>query len=237
MAMDEKSFWMSVEQQIAKYDLLKHAFYKAWSNGELSTADLQAYALQYYPHVEAFPSYLEALEKRLPQGQLRSTIEENRQDELGSKSASGTTHSDMWLDFAYGMGANKEQVQGINSIPEIKQLMAQFYSYAEQGQTIEALAAFYAYESQVPRIAQEKEAGLKNKYGADKKTCRYFAVHKTADIEHSETWRQLINKEIAGDTNKMQLALNSIEKTAAALWKVLDGIMPLTSVQSHCAAQ
>lgn len=233
--MEITSFWSEIEKTIAKYDLLKHAYYQAWSNGELTREDLQAYALQYYPHVEAFPSYLEALENRLPEGSLRSTIEENRQDELGSKSASGTPHSDMWLDFAYGMGAKPEQIKNTISIPEIKQLMCQFYDYAKQGDTVEALAAFYAYESQVPRIAHEKEAGLKNKYGADKKTRRYFAVHSIADIEHAETWRQLINKEIAGDTNKMQLALDSVEKTAAALWKVLDGIMPLTGVGSVCA--
>ena len=234
--MDKKSFWSEVENTIAKYDLLKHAYYQAWSNGELTKEDLRTYALQYYPHIEAFPNYLEALEKRLPQGQLRSTIEENRQDELGSKSASGISHSDMWLDFAYGMGANNEQVKSIDSITEIKQLMSQFYDYAKNGETIEALAAFYAYESQVPRIAEEKEAGLRTRYGADKKTCRYFSVHSIADIEHAQTWRQLIDKEIAGDTNKMQLALKSVEKTASALWKVLDGIMPLTGVESHCVA-
>ncbi len=234
--MEITSFWSAIEKTIAKYDLLKHPYYQAWSNGELTKIDLQAYALQYYPHVEAFPHYLEALERRLPEGQLRSTIADNKEDELGSKSASGTSHSDMWLDFAYGMGANKEQVNNIDLIPEIKQLMTQFYDYANQGETIEALAAFYAYESQVPRIADEKALGLRNKYGADSKTCKYFAVHSVADIEHAETWRQCINKEIAGDTNKMQLALKSTEKTAAALWKVLDGIMPLTSVQSVCAS-
>jgi pyrroloquinoline-quinone synthase len=235
MAMDQKYFWAELERCIAKYDLLKHPFYTAWSNGELTKEDLRTYAFQYYPHVEAFPNYLQELEKRLPNGELRTTIEDNRQDELGSKSASGISHSDMWLDFAYGMGADKEEIKSTDSIPEIKQLMSQFYTYAKQGDTIEALAAFYAYESQVPRIADEKAAGLRNKYGADTKTCRYFAVHSVADIEHANTWRQLINKEIDGDTDKMQLALKSVEKTAAALWKVLDGILPLTSVQTTSA--
>lgn len=232
--MQSDLFWTEVENIIAKYDLLKHPYYQAWSNGLLTKQDLQTYALQYYPHVEAFPRYLEKLERRLPEGQLRSTIEENRQDELGSKSTDGVSHSDMWLDFVYGMGANQAQTKNINSIDEIKSLMSQFYVYAESGVTVEALAAFYAYESQVPRIADEKEKGLKEKYGADKKTCRYFSVHSFADIEHTATWRRLIDKEIESDTSKMELALKSIEKTAAALWKVLDGIMPLTSVGSHC---
>ncbi len=238
--MDINSFWSELEQRISKYDLLKHPFYTAWSRGELKKEDLCEYAVQYYPHVEAFPSYLEELEKRLPEGSTaRQAIAENRQDELGSKSTSAISHSDMWLDFAYGMGANKDLVKNTDSIPEIKQLMSQFYDYAERGKTVEALAAFYAYESQVPRISDEKAAGLRDKYGADPKACRYFAVHSVADIEHANTWRKLISHEIENDANKMQQALNSAEKTAAALWKVLDGIMPLTSVQaqgaeSHC---
>jgi pyrroloquinoline-quinone synthase len=234
--MNKTTFWSEIETTIAKYDLLKHPYYQAWSAGQLTSQDLQTYACQYYAHVEAFPSYLEALEQRLPQGELRSTIEENRQDELGSKSASGTSHSDMWLDFAYGMGASKTQLESTETICEIKELMNQFYDYSKKGQTIEALAAFYAYESQVPRIAEEKEAGLKNRYGADAKTCKYFAVHSIADIEHAQTWRQLIDQEIAGDASKMQLALDSVENTAASLWKVLDGIMPLTGVESVCAS-
>lgn len=233
--MEITSFWTEVEKTIAKYDLLKHKYYQAWSNGQLSKDDLRAYALQYYPHVEAFPDYLAALEQRLPEGQLRSTIQENREDELGAKSSDGISHSDMWLDFAYGMGAKEEDVQTTESINEINNLMLQFYNYAKQGTTVEALAAFYAYESQVPRIAEEKEAGLKNKYGADAKTCKYFAVHKFADIEHTDTWRQLITKEIGNDESKMQLALKSVENTASGLWKVLDGILPLTSAESLCA--
>ncbi len=43
---------------IEKYHLLKHPFYRAWTNGTLSSskASLQLYAAQYYQHVRAlFP--------------------------------------------------------------------------------------------------------------------------------------------------------------------------------------
>lgn len=257
--MDIESFWMEAEARIKKYDLLTHPFYVAWAKGELAKEDLKMYAMHYYKHVEAFPEYLEALEKRLPENGLRTAIRENREDELGSKSADKKSHSDMWLDFAQGMGADSEASRDFDPMPEVKQLISQFRKVAERGSSVEALAAFYAYESQVPRIAGEKAMWLKDLYGADTKSCRYFSVHSTADIEHANIWKQLISKEIAGagvsaaiqngnsgeiagerlaepvwtrrtqtdsqlPSEKMQLALDSVESTAKALWKVLDGI-------------
>jgi len=222
--MDIASFWTAVEDRIKKYDLLTHPFYVAWSKGELTKNDLQGYAMQYYKHVEAFPEYLEALEKRLPESSLRCAIKENREDELGSLSPNGQSHSDMWLDFAEGSGADREVTKSFDPIPEVKQLISQFRAVSERGNTIEALAAFYAYESQIPRVADEKGSWLKNLYGADAKTCRYFSVHATADIEHANVWRRLINEQLGGQEEKAQQVLDSVESTAQSLWKVLDGI-------------
>ena len=50
---------------------------------------------------------------------------------------------------------------------EIKDLMSFFHGVASEGTPEEALAAFYAYESQVPRVAAEKARGLREMYGAD----------------------------------------------------------------------
>jgi len=222
--MNMTFFWSEFESRIAKYDLLKHPFYQAWTCGELTREDLQMYSAQYYKHIDAFPGYLEKLENRLPDGTLRSTIKENREDELGSMSPDGRPHSDMWLDFAHGMGVSKEEVDATVSIPEISQLVDSFENIAAYGQTIEALAAFCAYESQVPRIAKEKALGLKQRYGADVKTCKYFSVHTIADVEHTKVWKHLIESEIDGDAKVAESALNAAEKAAEKLWQALDGV-------------
>src|ERR1035437_1395739 len=47
------------------------------------------------------------------------------------------------------------------------------------------------------RIAQEKERGLRETYGADDKTCGYFALHATADVYHARVWRKQLEKRIA----------------------------------------
>jgi len=222
--MNMTTFWSDFEARVSRYDLLKHPYYQAWTKGELTHDNLRAYASQYYSHIAAFPQYLQQLEERLPQGQLRATIKENREDELGAMSKDGRSHSDLWLDFAQGMGADVEEVNKIELLPQIKSLVESFSAVAQQGEVVEALAAFCAYESQVPRIAKEKAVGLKDRYGANAKTYKYFSVHTTADIEHTKVWHELIDKEVAGDEKKAILALDSAERAAKALWEALDGV-------------
>jgi pyrroloquinoline-quinone synthase len=155
---------------------------------------------------------------------LRETIKENRQDELGAMAKDGRSHSDLWLDFAAGMGADVEEVESVQLLPQIKSLVESFSTVACQGEVVEALAAFCAYESQVPRIAKEKAVGLKDRYGANAKTYKYFSVHTTADIEHTKVWHELIDQEVGSDETKATLALNAAEKAAKALWQALDGV-------------
>jgi pyrroloquinoline-quinone synthase len=86
------------------------------------------------------------------------------------------------------------------------------------------LAAFYAYESQVPRVAREKERGLREMYGADDKTCGYFALHATADVYHSNVWRKQLENRLAANPEAAQAALDAADSTARMLWQALDGI-------------
>ena len=224
--MSSQQFLTELDKRIAKYDLLCHSFYKAWSAGELTREDLREYALDYYQHVRAFPSYLAAFALRLNEGELRRAVLANMRDEQGGENAAGepgTAHSDLWLDFAEGMGAARNGF-GHKAVPEIRELVSHFSIVASEGTREEALAAFYAYESQVPRVAKEKERGLREMYGADENTTRYFSLHATADVYHSNVWREQLGKQVVANPETAQKALASAEAAAKALWSALDGI-------------
>jgi len=224
--MNTAEFFEQLEARIAKYDLLCHPFYKAWSAGELTRDDLREYAQDYYHHVEAFPSYLAALGMRLDEGELRRAVLANLCDEKGVDGQPGrdsVPHSDLWLDFAEGMGSSRN-LEWHSPVPEIRQLIRHFQQVASEGSPEEALATFYTYESQVPRIAQEKERGLREMYGADDKTCGYFSLHATADVYHSRVWRKQLEKFIAAHPETADAALDAAENAARMLWKALDGI-------------
>jgi pyrroloquinoline-quinone synthase len=192
----------------------------------LTREDLREYAQDYYHHVEAFPSYLAALGMRLDEGDLRRAVLANMCDEKGVEGGEGTQaipHADLWLDFAEGMGSSRN-LEWHSPVPEIRQLIRYFHRVSSEGQPEEALAAFYAYESQVPRIAKEKESGLRKMYRADDKTCGYFALHAAADVYHALVWRGLLEERIAAHPEAADAALNAAENAARMLWQALDGI-------------
>ena len=219
--MTSKDFFEQLDARIAKYDLLCHPFYKSWSAGKLTREDLRRYGRDYFHHVEAFPSYLEEFGGRVVDDQLRRAVEVNREDELGMDGA--RPHAELWLDFVEGMGGERK---GAGHVPvaEVAQLLESFHSVAREAAPEESLASFYAYESQVPRVAAEKARGLREMYGADEKTCEYFTVHTTADVYHSRIWKHQLAKIVDGNPQAAERALIAGEHAAKALWQALDGI-------------
>lgn len=216
--MNTQEFFAELDSTVAKHDLLCHPFYKAWSAGKLTREDLRNYGREYFNHVEAFPAYLDEFASRPEAAAHRRAVLANRDEELGAGSRS---HADLWLDFVEGMGGARSATHDVD---EIQALIDSFHSVAREGAPEEALAAFYAYESQVPRVAAEKARGLREMYAADEQTCIYFTLHTTADIYHSRVWRNQLARIVEHDPAVATRALAAADTAAKALWTALDGI-------------
>lgn len=221
--MGTKAFVSLLDERIHKYDLLCHPFYQAWSAGELTRDDLREYAEDYYPHVEAFPGHLAQLGVRLEESELRHAVLANLTDKKGGEDSFGEperSHAELWLDFVEGVGGSR--VRKRRPVGEVRKLISWFQRVAGEGTPEEALAAFYAYESQVPRLAQEKDRSLRELYGADAKTRFYFTLHATG-VHHARVWRVQIEKRVKANPETAEKALAAAESAAKTLWAVLDG--------------
>ena len=107
---------------------------------------------------------------------MRRAVLANLYDEKGLEDGAGQTAVEalgVVADFAEGMGAGRDSY-GHSPVTEVAELVAFFHRVSGEGIPEEALAAFYAYESQVPRVAAEKARGLHETYGADEKTSWLF---------------------------------------------------------------
>jgi pyrroloquinoline-quinone synthase len=218
-------FWSRFEERVAPYNLLQHPFYQAWSKGELAREDLREYAAEYWHHVSAFPTYLSALHSRLPDGEMRREVLRNLTEEEGVDAATARPHSDLWMDFAAGMGASRDEVKGRAVQPEMTALVATFRELMQEEKASSAMAALYAYESKVPAIATSKADGLAAHYGTEGVAAKYFTLHQTADVAHASVWRELIDRQLAGGSAEdEEAALNAGERAAKALWVALDGV-------------
>jgi pyrroloquinoline-quinone synthase len=186
--------------------------------GELTRDDLREYGSIYFHQISSFPTYLSALHSRLPDGEVRRAVLQK----LCSEELEGRPHSELWLDFAEGMGGNREEIKSREPIPEFRRLGRTFRLLLES--TASGLAAFYAYESQVPWIAEKEVRALRRAYGADERSCYYFDLHRTADLHQSKVWLEQLTQVVRVEPGWLPEAVLGAECAAEALWHALDGV-------------
>lgn len=216
----------SLDALIEKHHLLKHPFYRAWTEGKLSMESLSLYAKQYYQHVRAFPENLKQLEGRT-NGSIQKLVKENLAEELYP----AAPHPALWRQFARSLGVTDKAIDLAQPLPGIAALLDTFDEVAAQGSVAQAIAAFYVYEAQVPEIATQKISGLRRFYGiTDPQALAYFAVHEEADVRHRAAWRDWL----ANQKDLDELAvLCAAERGLRALWGALDAVYPQGCVTNN----
>jgi pyrroloquinoline-quinone synthase len=186
--------------------------------GKLTRACLEDYSRQYFLHVEAFPRYLSAIHSLAENIADRRLILENLNDEEGAR---GASHPDLWLQFAAGLGVGEAEVRSASSRAGIRNVVDTFFKFSRSS-FHEGLGALYAYEHQVPEIADSKIEGLKTRYGIeDSATIEFFSVHKEADVYHRESFERILNVLPAKKKAESEAAAHM---AALALWDFLSDV-------------
>ena len=215
--MTTSALLAALDRKIEEFHLLKHPFYRAWTAGRLTRESLALYAAQYYKHVQAFPEYLRNLAAR-SDGNLRSIVEENLAEELHPASP----HPALWRNFAAALGVSA--LDSTRARPGVAALVETYHELTSHASPAEAVAALYAYESQVPEIAIQKREGLGRFYGiSGPRAVAYFAVHEEADVRHRAAWREWLAAQPSADSGKL---LAAAERALKALWGALDAVYP-----------
>jgi pyrroloquinoline-quinone synthase len=206
-----------LDAAIAAKNLLKHPFYQDWQAGKLSRKALQLYASQYYRHVEAFPKHLRVLAARTD-GDLKKIVEEN----LAEEENPNGSHPQLWRDFATSLGVQDDDITCCPALPGTQAVVQTFREICADRPVDEAVAALYAYESQVPEIASTKIEGLKSFYGiTEPEALAYFTVHEEADKAHRAAWRNWLETHADGNEDSI---VATTEKALDALWGALDAV-------------
>lgn len=206
-----------LDAAIAAKNLLKHPFYRDWQAGNLSREALQLYAAQYYRHVEAFPKHLRVLAART-EGPLGLVVREN----LAEEENPAAPHPKLWRDFAAALGVSEDDIASCPALPGTQAVVQTFREICGDRPVAEAVAALYAYESQVPEIATTKMDGLKKFYGVSQpQGLAYFAVHEEADKAHREAWRNWLLEHAEGSEDEILATTN---EALDALWDALTAV-------------
>ena len=217
-----------INQTIASLDslglemsLLKHPFYQQWTAGQLSPDRLRNYAIQYYPHVAAFPRYLSALHSRCDDLSDRQVLLENLIDE----ERGAENHPALWLEFAEALGVTRDQLLEAATLPAARALVDTFDHLSRDLPLPSGLSALYVYETQVAQVATAKIDGLRRFYGFSDNAiadhAKFFEVHRSADPYHAQALAQLIERYDLG-TQESAPALDAARTALNAIWDLLD---------------
>jgi pyrroloquinoline-quinone synthase len=210
----------AIDSKVAERAMLSHPFYQAWTEGRLPLDTLRAYARQYFHHVEAFPRAVSAVHSACPDRDGRRMLAENLAEEEGIE-AGKQDHATLWMMFACGLGETENAVRTQSLNPETQDLIDTFRRLSRTSYAA-GLGALYAYESQFPGVASAKIDGLVERYDVkDEETLRFFEVHKSADVEHSQVCRALLDRLPEAEQAE---ALAAGEELAGALWNFLSGV-------------
>ena len=206
-----------LNNRLDKLHLLNHPFYVAWEQGELTQEILQDYAEQYYQHIKAFPRYISATHSMCEDIEKRKILLDNLSDEENLNK----DHPMLWKQFALAAGADESSLDLVKQEYFTSDLIENFFRLSRSSYA-EGLGALYAYERQVPEIAETKIKGLIDHYNiSTDQGLEYFVVHKDADVLHREQSEKLM---LQLNEEEQVLAEEAALSTGHMLWSFLSGL-------------
>jgi len=208
---------IELNNRLDKLHLLNHPFYVAWEQGELTQEILQDYAEQYYQHIKAFPRYISATHSMCEDIEKRKLLLDNLSDEENLNK----DHPMLWKQFALAAGADESSLDLVKQEYFTSDLIENFFRLSRSSYA-EGLGALYAYERQVPEIAETKIKGLIDHYNiSTDQGLEYFVVHKDADVLHREQSEKLM---LQLNEEEQVLAEEAALSTGHMLWSFLSGL-------------
>ena len=203
----------TIDSEIEKRSLLKHAFYQMWSEGKLTVDHLQGYSKEYFQLVKAVPGFVESIASAAADPASKVDIANNAREEA--------EHIEPWVRFATALGVSRDDLAGHEGAEKINEAIALLQKL--MGSSFEeAVAAMYAYEAELPKISRSKIDGLKRFYGMDsEEATKYFEIHEEADVRHAQVWREILQKI---PEERRQTAFNAAVESLKAQNMLLDSV-------------
>jgi len=189
-----------IDQIIEERSLLKHPFYEMWSDGKLTQESLAGYSKEYFQLVKAVPEFMIPIIERAPNSVI-TELTENQQEE--------SDHIKPWISFAGELGISNDELISYSGLDKTKKAVSDL---SELMTTFDGGAcAMYAFEKEIPKISQTKLDGLSEFYQiTNDNATEYFKLHTEADIRHTASWRNILEKSNADTSNLIEIAEKSV---------------------------
>lgn len=210
-----QAFLEKIEAEIKRRSLLKHEFYVMWSEGKLTREHLAGYSLEYFQLVKSVPLIVK---KIIAASIAASAYSENYRENLLDE----ISHVDLWKGFALSLGITNAELASYGGANTTRDAISML-ELASESSFLEAVAAMYAFEKEIPEISRTKMDGLARHYGINSPDAiEYFRVHEKDDVRHAAIWRRTLESTPAA----MESAVfSAVERSLEAQNRLLDSVM------------
>ena len=208
-----------IDELVRERSLLTHPFYQAWTEGALPLDSLKEYAKQYYHYESAYPTFLSGVHHRCSDRRVRRLLLDNLWDEEHGPD----NHVELWLRFCDALKLDRQEVEAGGAETATAGLVDTYQRLTSSGPLAAGATALYAFESQVPEVARVKIQGLRDYYSIESESVKFFDVHRTLDLEHSDAEREMVLA-LAPTKADASAALDAADEATKALWSFLDGV-------------
>jgi len=193
-------------------------FTEKWVKGELSRAQLGAWACQHYQYVSQFARWCAAVYAECPDPEARDFLLENIIEE-----ESGVKHVELLIRFAEACGVSRREVETARQLPTTRALTAWCYETSRRPFHVAAAGLLVGLESQVPGIYQRNLPPLKTHYGFTDHEVEFFAIHIEADEVHGERGYQIVEGHCATAERQAE-ALEQVRQATEMRWQYMTGL-------------
>lgn len=205
-----------IDAEIESQSLLKHKFYRMWSDGELTREDLAGYSMEYFQLVRAVPAMVGDTRAFMTAPSAKRAASEIKREE--------TDHVRLWEHFAASLGVSPSALARYRGTPKTRKAVASLRE-ASRESFCGGAAAMYSIEYEQPKISRTKLDGLRSFYGmtGDEDATEYFREHEVADVRHAAFWRARLETDVA--PKEQRRAVRASKLSLGAQNAILDAVM------------
>jgi len=201
---------------------IRHPFHRLLHGGQLSRAQIQAWALNRYYYQASIPAKDATLMARLPSAQERREWRRRIEDHDGDGSKPGGI--ERWLKLAEGVGLERAVVESASLIlPETRFAVDAYVHFVRDRSLLEAVASSLT-ELFSPNVIAERVSGMLTHYDfITEETLAYFTPRLTQAPQDSD-WALAYVKMHADTLEKQEAVLSALRFKCDVLWCQLDGL-------------
>jgi len=139
-----------------------------------------------------------------PDPEWREMIAEVAYEEAtGRLFSDGVSHHKLYLNFAKGLGLKPEEMYDPPYCPGVVAFQAYFTNICRKSFLEGVSAHMLAGEAAIPGLYIQIAHKLQEKFGLDDEAVAYWVIHDSADEEHSDVGRKLLDQYASNEKERL----------------------------------